>query len=67
MGYVTMLKILSKYIKNSGIWAGIAVNPYHWEWRIDQLHPDDLNPNMRGFYVSLGPVWFRVTLDNGSW
>lgn len=62
-----MLKILSKYIRYSGIWAGIVVNPFHWEARYDQLHPDDLNPNMRGFYASIGAIWVRVILDDGSW
>ena len=61
------LKTLSNYVKYSGIWIGLIVNPFHWEWRTDQLHPDDLNPNMRGFYVSIGPVWIRSILDDGTW
>jgi hypothetical protein len=61
------LKSLSKYLQYSGIWAGVAINPYHWDFRFQQLHPDDLNPNMRGFFVSLGPVWVRLVLDDGSW
>jgi len=62
-----MLKILSKYIRYSGLWIGLVFNPYHWEFRFDQLHPDELNPNMRGFYISFGPFWIRIVLDDGSW
>jgi hypothetical protein len=62
-----MLKILSKYIRYSGIWAGLVFNPYHWEFRFDQFHPDDMNPNMRGFFISFGPLWIRLVLDDGSW
>lgn len=62
-----MLKTLSNYIRYSGVWVGLVINPCHWDIRIEQLHPDDLNPNMRGFYISLGPVWVRFILDNGSW
>jgi len=61
------LKILSNYILYSGIWTGFVFNPFHWDVRFEQLHPDDLNPNMRGVYVSLGPVWLRVVIDDGTW
>lgn len=67
MDYAMKLKILSNYAKYSGIWAGVVVNPFHWDVRFEHLHPDDLNPNMRGFYLSLGPVWLRVVIDDGSW
>jgi hypothetical protein len=62
-----MLKILSKYIKYSGIWIGFVVNPFHWKLTFEFLHPDGLNPNMRGIYISGGPIWVRVVLDDGSW
>lgn len=62
-----MLKTLSKYIRYSGIWVGLVINPFHWDFRSEFLHPDDLNPNMRGVYISIGPIWARFVLDNGSW
>jgi hypothetical protein len=62
-----MLKTLSNYLRYSGIWVGLVVNPFHWDFRIQTLHPDDLNPNMRGVYVSIGPIWTRLVIDNGSW
>ena len=62
-----MLKNLSNYIKFSGLWAGVAVNPYHWEFRIATQQPDDLNPNIHGFFISVGPLWIRGSIDDGSW
>lgn len=67
MESATMLKILSNYLRYSGIWMGLVINPFHWDFRFDFLHPDDLNPNMRGVYISIGPIWTRFILDNGSW
>jgi hypothetical protein len=62
-----MLKTLSNYIKYSGIWFGLVINPFHWDFRFQTLHPDDLNPNMRGIYISFGPIWTRIVIDNGTW
>ena len=62
-----MLKNLSKYIQYSGIWVNFAANPFHWTFRFDFLHPDDLNPKMRGIYVVCGPIGIRMVIDDGSW
>jgi len=62
-----MLKILSNYIKYSGIWVNFAINPFHWRLVFEFMHPDELNPNMRGIYISLLPISFRVVVDDGSW
>jgi hypothetical protein len=62
-----MLKILSKYLKYSGIWLGLVINPYHWEFRIEKFHPDELNPNLFGFFITIGPFWIRFIIDDGSW
>ena len=67
MDYAMTLKTLNKYAKYSGVWVGFAINPYHWTVRYEQLHPDDLNPNMRGVYISVGPIWVRLILDDGAW
>lgn len=61
------LKTLLNYVKYSGLWFGVVVNPFHWELRFDFLHPDELNPAMRGIFVSVGPVWVRGIIDNGTW
>mgnify|MGYP003335464961 CR=1 FL=1 len=62
-----MLKTLSKYIQYSGVWVSLAANPFHWSFRFDFLHPDELNPKMRGIYVVCGFVSLRVVIDDGSW
>lgn len=62
-----MLKILSNYAKYSGIWISIALNPFHWRLAFEFMHPDELNPNMRGIFISLLPISLRVVVDDGSW
>lgn len=62
-----MLKNLNNYLKYSGIWVGLVINPYHWDFRIEKMHPDELNPNMVGLYLAGGPVWIRIVIDDGSW
>lgn len=61
------LKILSNYFRFSGIWVGAVINPCHWNFSFEFLHPDELNPKMKGVYVSVGPVWARLVIDDGSW
>lgn len=56
-----------KYLKYSGIWLGVVINPYHWEFRLERITPDDLNPNQHGVFITIGPVWLRVVIDDGSW
>ena len=62
-----MLKTLGKYIQYSGVWVSFGLNPIHWSFRFETLHPDDLNPKMRGFYVVCAFVSIRVVIDDGSW
>jgi hypothetical protein len=61
------LKILSKYIRYSGIWVSFAINPFHWRVNFEFMHPDELNPNMRGVFISLLPISIRIIVDDGSW
>lgn len=56
-----------KYLKYSGIWAGVVFNPYHWEITSQLITPDDLNPNQHGVFISIGPFWLRAIIDDGSW
>jgi hypothetical protein len=61
------LKNLSKFVRYSGIWVSFVLNPYHWRLEFKFMHPDELNPNMRGFFVSLLPLTVRVVVDDGTW
>lgn len=58
---------LKNYLKYSGLWAGVVLNPYHWEFKFTNIKPDELNPNNYGFMISIGPLWVRGVIDDGSW
>ena len=62
-----MLKTLSNYIRYSGIWVTFGLNPCHWNFQFEFLHPDELNPKMLGIYVVLAFMSVRVVIDDGSW
>ena len=58
---------LKNYLKYSGLWMGFVFNPYHWEFKFVKIQPDDMNPKNYGFMISLGPVWIRGVIDDGTW
>jgi hypothetical protein len=60
-------RTFTDYLKYSGVWAGIVLNPYHWEIAFRPQGPDEMNPNMRSLFVTVGPVWIRVVIDDGAW
>ena len=60
------LKNLIKYGKNSGLWFGFVVNPYHWQFVYKCEGVGELAPSVFGKYISVGPVWIRVIIDDGS-
>jgi len=55
-----MLKNLVNTLKHSGFWTGFVLNPYHWEFKFS-------NTNDMGKTIALnvGPVWFRLAINNG--
>ncbi len=55
-----------KFLKYSGIWFGLIVNPYHWRFAIEKPL-DWLDQPLDGFAIYIGPVWMRVIIDDGSW
>ncbi len=57
---------MMKFLKYSGIWFGLVVNPYHWRFAIEKPH-DALDQPLDGFAIYIGPVWMRVIIDDGSW
>lgn len=61
------LKTYLNYIRYSGAWVGFVLNPCHWRMSFEFLHPDELNPKMRGCYLSTGPLWVRLVCDDGTW
>ena len=59
-----MIKFLN-YLKYSGVWIGIVLNPYHWRFGFlkESLYDDYVFENC----FSFGPVWIRVIIDDGRW
>ncbi len=57
---------MMKFLKYSGIWFGLIVNPYHWRFAIEKPL-DWLDQPLDGFAIYIGPVWMRVIIDDGSW
>lgn len=59
---------LKTYLKYSGIWMGVVFNPYHWQFKIktgsDGILEDDV---IFGISVYVGPLWFRLVIDDGNW
>lgn len=56
------------YIKYSGIWIGLVLNPFHWKLKYQTKaveFPDCDNLFDNCLYV--GPVWIRVIIDDGRW
>lgn len=57
--------MLKNYLKHSGIWAGVAFNPYHWQFVSRREGIGELSPKVCGRFISFGPVWIRVVIDDG--
>jgi len=52
------------WLKHSGIWAGVVVNPLHWRFGFLK-EPIDTRVFENCF--SFGPIWIRIIIDNGKW
>lgn len=57
---------VTDFLKYSGIWFGLVINPYHWRFSIEKPC-DSLDQALDGFAIYVGPVWMRVIIDDGSW
>lgn len=58
---------LKNYLKHSGIWAGLVLNPYHWQFKYNYSGPTELDPAGNVVELFLGPIWVRGVIDDGSW
>jgi hypothetical protein len=54
------------YIRYSGIWIGLAINPFHWQlgWKSNM---DAINTSIFDNSMHFGPVWIRLVIDDGKW
>jgi hypothetical protein len=60
------VKSLLDYLKYSGIWIGLVINPYHWRFgfvQSDTVWDDHVFENC----LHVGPIWIRVIIDDGRW
>jgi hypothetical protein len=59
--------MLKNYLKYSGLWAGLVLNPYHWNFKLEVNPQHGIDTYIFHFELYLGLVWLRVVIDDGSW
>jgi len=59
--------MLKNYLKYSGLWAGLVLNPYHWNFKFEFNPPHEIDTYIFHFELYLGLVWLRMVIDDGSW
>jgi len=62
------MKKFYNFLRYSGIWIGLIVNPFHWRFAWDKglkEWPNDTLLFENCVYV--GPIYIRVIIDDGSW
>lgn len=62
-----MLKQVYNWIRYSGIWVTLIVNPFHWRFSWEVIKHDDLNPKMYLLEFQLFFLNIRIVFDDGSW
>jgi hypothetical protein len=58
---------LKNYLKHSGLWAGIVLNPYHWNFKLEVDPPQLIDTYLFHFELYLGLFWIRIVIDDGTW
>lgn len=64
------LKKWLNWFKFSGVWAGIVLNPYHWQPDFKFIIQDEDEVDAWGLFfleINLGLVWIRIIIDDGRW
>lgn len=59
--------MLKNYLKYSGLWAGLVLNPYHWNFKLEVDPPQLIDTYLFHFELYLGLIWIRIVIDDGSW
>lgn len=55
------------WLKYSGVWISLALNPYHWRIKFEYNGPNDMDPAMHAVYATVGPLTVRIVIDDGSY
>jgi hypothetical protein len=59
---------LFNFIKYSGVWIGLVLNPFHWRFKYDNTNPTDAwTEHVFENCLYFGPIWIRVIIDDGRW
>lgn len=58
---------LKNYLKYSGLWAGLVLNPYHWNFKLEVDPPQLIDSYLFHFELYLGLIWIRIVIDDGNW
>jgi hypothetical protein len=59
--------MLKNYLKYSGLWAGLVLNPYHWNFKLEVDPPQLIDTYLFHFELYLGLIWIRIVIDDGNW
>jgi len=61
------MKTFFNYVRYSGIWIGLIVNPFHWTFRWVNGSQEWPDTNLFENCVYIGPIYIRVIIDDGRW
>ena len=57
-----------KWLRYSGVWIGIVLNPFHWQFKWERTNDNDEHlVHVFENCLFVGPVWVRVIFDDGRW
>lgn len=62
-----MINKIYNWIRYSGVWVTLIVNPLHWRFNWEVIKPDDLNPSMYQLDFQLFFLRVLIVFDDGSW
>jgi hypothetical protein len=55
-----------KWLRYSGVWITLIVNPFHWDFRWEVIKEEDLGRidtiELQLFFINI-----RVIIDDGKW
>ena len=56
------------WLKHSGVWVGVVLNPYHWQFDLKTQKDAPHDEYGVGFLeINLGLIWIRIAIDDGRW
>ncbi len=57
-----------RYLKYSGIWVTLVLNPFHWQFACYQNKDNEFpGPNRFSGTLQVAFLTVRLVIDNGDW